>query len=116
MQFIIIIGLDVSKSGKRLKLISSFSLPLLSLPLPGNKPQEFIIVKENYSVPPVQGFTDDGWPRWYRGPPIVYIQQIIVKSAVVPWSNNLVLTDAYRGPLAEVFNIIDRLTLDKGNE
>ncbi len=93
------------------------SLPLLSLPLPGNRPQEFIIVKENYSVPPSQGFNDGSdWPRWYKGPPIAYIQQVIVKSAVVPWSKTLVLTDAYRGPLAEVFSIVDAITSEKTNE
>lgn len=98
-------------------LIFLDSLPLLSLPLPGNRPQEFIIVKENYSVPPSQGFNDGSdWPRWYKGPPIAYIQQVIVKSAVVPWSKTLVLTDAYRGPLAEVFSIVDAITSEKTNE
>ncbi|ODM95859.1 Sterol regulatory element-binding protein cleavage-activating protein [Orchesella cincta] len=92
-------------------------LPLLSLPLPGNHPQEFIIIKENYSVPPTQGFNDGSdWPRWYKGPPIAYIQQVIVKSAVVPWTENLVLTDAYRGPLAEVFSIVQSITSGKANE
>jgi len=37
----------------------------------------------------------------------VYIQQVIVKSAVVPWNSDMILTDAFRGPLAKVFIISD---------
>lgn len=43
----------------------------------------------------------------YKGPPTAFIQQVIVKSAITPWSNELLLTDAFRGPLAEVFHIVD---------
>ena len=32
-----------------------------------------------------------------------YIQQIVVKAAVVPWQPNLILMDAIRAPLGQVF-------------
>lgn len=35
--------------------------------------------------------------------PYAYIQQFVVKAAVVPWQPNLILMDAIRGPLGEVF-------------
>ncbi len=33
--------------------------------------------------------------------------QVIVKSTVAPWNNDLLLTDAFRGPLAESFKIME---------
>jgi len=74
------------------------------LPFLGNKPKEFVTPYQNFTSPPANGFDGD-WPRWYRGPPTAYIQQIIVKSAVYPWGPDMILTDAFRGPLGEVFNI-----------
>lgn len=45
---------------------------------------------------------------WARSePPFVYIQQIILRSVVLPWNKDLQLTDAYRGPLFEVFKLIE---------
>lgn len=68
-------------------------LPLANLPLPSNIPQ---IVIESDNI------TD--LPRWYSEQP-VYIQQVIMKSAVTPWTKEMQLTDAIRGPLAEVFTL-----------
>lgn len=68
-------------------------LPLVNLPLPSNIPQTFV---ENENV------TD--LPRWFPDPPI-YIQQVIMKSTVSPWTSGMQLTDAIRGPLAEVFRL-----------
>lgn len=33
--------------------------------------------------------------------------QIIVRSMVHPWVDNLVLSDAFRGPLAESFKLVE---------
>ncbi|CRK90733.1 CLUMA_CG004425, isoform A [Clunio marinus] len=45
---------------------------------------------------------------WARAePPFVYVQQIILRSAVLPWSKDLTLTDAFRGPLFEVFKLLE---------
>ncbi|XP_055613113.1 sterol regulatory element-binding protein cleavage-activating protein [Uranotaenia lowii] len=44
---------------------------------------------------------------WARIDPLLYVQQIILRSAVVPWEEDLLLTDAFRGPLYEVFKLIE---------
>lgn len=46
---------------------------------------------------------------WARIEPLLYVQQIILRTSVVPWTNrnDLQLTDAYRGPLYEVFKLIE---------
>lgn len=44
---------------------------------------------------------------WAREPPFVYVQQIILRSVVLPWDKELALTDAFRGPLFEVFKLIE---------
>lgn len=93
-----------------------FSYPLLSLPLPGNRPQYFSTPYKNYKIPfsvPNSGesntISGDGWPRWYKDSPAVFVQQILIKSSVLPWSDNLILTDAFRGPLAESFHFLEVL-------
>lgn len=40
-------------------------------------------------------------------PPHAIVQQIIVKSAVIPWESNLILMDAVRAPLAQVFSLLE---------
>ena len=43
-------------------------------------------------------------PRWLQtSKSYAYIQQIVVKAAVVPWQSNLILMDAIRAPLGQVF-------------
>ncbi|XP_053205052.1 sterol regulatory element-binding protein cleavage-activating protein-like [Panonychus citri] len=50
-------------------------------------------------------------PRWFQsGAPYAIIQQIIIKSAVIPWKNNHILMDAIRAPLAQVFPILEFLS------
>lgn len=44
---------------------------------------------------------------WARIDPLLYVQQIIMRSSVVPWEDGLQLMDAYRGPLYEVFKLIE---------
>uniref|UniRef100_T1K2T8 Sterol regulatory element-binding protein cleavage-activating protein n=1 Tax=Tetranychus urticae TaxID=32264 RepID=T1K2T8_TETUR len=52
-----------------------------------------------------------GPPRWFQsGAPYAIIQQIVIKSAVIPWKSNLILMDAIRAPLAQVFSILEFLS------
>jgi hypothetical protein len=45
---------------------------------------------------------------WARvEPPFVYVQQIILRSVVLPWKEETALTDAFRGPLFEVFKLLE---------
>lgn len=39
--------------------------------------------------------------------PALYVQQIVLRVGVVPWTEDLALTDAFRGPLYEVFNLFE---------
>ncbi|RWS31217.1 hypothetical protein B4U80_00513 [Leptotrombidium deliense] len=50
-------------------------------------------------------------PRWFQNsPPFAFVQQIIIKAAVVPWKSNLILMDAIRAPLGEVFPLVEFLS------
>lgn len=45
---------------------------------------------------------------WARlEPPFVYVQQIMLRSIVLPWNNELALADAFRGPIFEVFKLLE---------
>ena len=45
---------------------------------------------------------------WARlEPPFVYVQQIILRSVVLPWKEDNFLIDAVRGPLFEVFKLLE---------
>ena len=44
----------------------------------------------------VQSDTEDR-PRWLEKPPLGYIQQIIMKAAVHPYTEDLIRSDAFRG-------------------
>lgn len=44
---------------------------------------------------------------WANSDPFVYIQQIVLRSSVIPWKKKLLLTDAYRGPLHEIFKLLE---------
>ncbi|XP_063610066.1 sterol regulatory element-binding protein cleavage-activating protein-like isoform X2 [Penaeus indicus] len=95
--------------------IASFLIlctPLWYLPLPGYLPQEYATSPYNYSVPlpaPEGGIRLDPSPTptplWYQGPPRAYIQQIVVRSGIVPWQKGLTVSDGYRGPLSSVFHL-----------
>ncbi|KAJ4442079.1 hypothetical protein ANN_11945 [Periplaneta americana] len=79
------------------------SYPLLNLPLPGSVPQQ---VSGNSSL--LQGNGSE-LPRWLTGPPMCYVQQVVMKTSVSPWTEDLVLTDAFRAPLAEVFELLEAI-------
>ncbi|BES99776.1 cleavage-activating protein [Nesidiocoris tenuis] len=73
-------------------------IPLLHLPLPSNIPQTYV-----QSINATEEL-----PRWFSDYPI-YIQQVILKSAVSPWGDGMQVTDAIRAPLAEVFRLIEAI-------
>ncbi|CAK6978261.1 PREDICTED: sterol regulatory element-binding protein cleavage-activating protein%2C partial [Scomber scombrus] len=84
--------------------------PLLRLPLPGTGPVEFTTGVRDYSVPSHEPQGDFGErPDWYRGPPVAYIQQVLVKAAVSPWESSLVPVDMFRSPLGQVFSLLEEI-------
>jgi len=44
-------------------------------------------------------------PRWLEKQPVGFIQQIIMKAAVHPYTEDLLRNDAFRGPLATAFKL-----------
>ncbi|KAI4891929.1 hypothetical protein NFI96_021900 [Prochilodus magdalenae] len=84
--------------------------PLLKLPLPGTGPVEFTTGVKDYGVPSQEPQGDLGErPDWYRGPPVAYIQQVLVKAAVSPWDSSLVPVDVFRSPLGRVFSLLEEI-------
>lgn len=99
------------------------SYPLLNIPLPGTIPTKIILPYGDQTTPlksqTVVTNSDDistgssnasyeqpPFP-WANSDPFVYIQQIVMRSSVLPWRKNLLLTDAYRGPLHEIFKLLE---------
>ncbi|RWS16320.1 Sterol regulatory element-binding protein cleavage-activating protein-like protein [Dinothrombium tinctorium] len=65
----------------------------------------------SFTVSSNSGDSEKQEPRWYQNAaPFAFVQQIIVKSAVIPWKSNLILVDAIRAPLAEVFPLVEFLS------
>ncbi|XP_075885449.1 sterol regulatory element-binding protein cleavage-activating protein isoform X1 [Nelusetta ayraudi] len=84
--------------------------PLLRLPLPGTGPVEFTTGVRDYSVPSHEPQGDLGErPDWYQGPPVAYIQQVLVKAAVSPWDSGLVPVDVFRSPLGRAFGLLEEI-------
>ncbi|XP_064647832.1 sterol regulatory element-binding protein cleavage-activating protein-like [Lineus longissimus] len=91
--------------------------PLTNLPYPGNAPLQFETPVQGYVIPtkqsPLPGRRGNNGnpnknPLWYSGPSLGYVQQIVVKATVSPWQpNNLIPSDAFRGPLSKIFDILD---------
>ncbi|CAG4961993.1 unnamed protein product [Parnassius apollo] len=100
--------------------------PLLNVPLPGNIPtvvnlplhhnghnptdcsnknclntelQMEIIHNETQKLPYI----------WAKDKPLFYVHQIIMKIGVSPWNTNLRMWDAFRGPLQEVFRLLETI-------
>ncbi|XP_014474392.1 PREDICTED: sterol regulatory element-binding protein cleavage-activating protein [Dinoponera quadriceps] len=69
------------------------SYPLVNLPMPGNAPKTVI----NNTVVPVNDTETS----------VLYVQQVLLRVGVVPWAEDLTLMDAFRGPLYEVFNLLE---------
>ncbi|XP_054714405.1 sterol regulatory element-binding protein cleavage-activating protein-like [Uloborus diversus] len=87
--------------------------PLIHLPLLGSSSQQFSTPVQGFVAPDIvldgaENYKFSG-PRWFQGPPVGYVQQVIVKSAVSPWKSDLILTDAFRSPLSYAFHINELL-------
>jgi hypothetical protein len=54
---------------------------------------------------------------WARNqPPFIYVQQVIMRSMVLPWNQDLLLlTDAFRAPLFEVFKLLEVISNHETN-
>lgn len=50
------------------------------------------------------------YTQFNYGKPHAYVMQIIVQSAVIPWKENLILMDAIRAPIAQVFSIVEMIS------
>lgn len=74
-----------------------FSYPLLHLPLPGNLPLQIW----------GSGSNGSGLEVLAGKPPWCYVQQVVLRTAVMPWDPNLYLSDAFRAPLYEAFKLLD---------
>lgn len=92
--------------------------PLLNIPLPGNAPLQFITPVDGYTIPPPPAVLENGaaengkvkGPRWYFGSPVAYIQQIVIKAAILPWnSSRLISADLLRASLSTVFELLDHI-------
>ncbi|KAL5006353.1 hypothetical protein ScPMuIL_015159 [Solemya velum] len=89
--------------------------PLTKVPLPGNAPLEYVTPTNDYRpqywlTPPLPDDEGPKIPRWYQGPSVGYVQQIVIKSVVSPWTTkHLVPIDAFRGPLSKAFKVLDAL-------
>ncbi|XP_058065673.1 sterol regulatory element-binding protein cleavage-activating protein [Anopheles bellator] len=107
--------------------------PLLNIPLPGTIPTKVIFphtesISENLHLSNANLSTEFYNPfstlaggnmfniynismetpfPWARIDPLLYVQQIIMRTSVVPWEDDLLLTDAFRGPLYEVFKLVE---------
>lgn len=103
--------------------------PLLYVPLPGNIPTEYETPLKDYKEPlgsdtpgcRTHHVTDvTSIPRWYRGPPQGYIQQLVVKTTVSPWEpTEQDPLDALHAPLTRVFKVleeVEKLRHQHGNE
>ncbi|XP_045470595.1 sterol regulatory element-binding protein cleavage-activating protein isoform X1 [Harmonia axyridis] len=66
--------------------------PLLNFPLPGNTPIQ------------VQATNVTGNNQFQ---PFCYVQQLVLRVAVMPWESHLTLGDAFRAPLYESFKLLD---------
>lgn len=44
---------------------------------------------------------------WARNEPFIYIQQVVLRAQVVPWEQDMLMTDAFRGPLQQIFKLLE---------
>ena len=83
--------------------------PLLSIPIYIGRPATYteIVNPEGQIVPKLNLSEPQEIPNWkLRREPKAFIQQIIVKSMVHPYrKEELIKTDAFRGPLASAFKV-----------
>ncbi|XP_041365861.1 sterol regulatory element-binding protein cleavage-activating protein-like isoform X2 [Gigantopelta aegis] len=100
-------------------IIGLICYPLTNLPLPGNVPLHFEVPVNEYKNDPVSTTTtkikhvkedDTKKPRWLVGESVGFVQQIVVKATVSPWKPEILIpTDAFRGPLGKVYEILEHI-------
>nr|CAI5846666.1 unnamed protein product [Callosobruchus analis] len=66
-------------------------LPLVNFPFPGKAPQVWQAGQNSTDTPE----------------PFCYVQQVVMRVAVLPWEPDLTLGDAFRAPLYEAFQLLD---------
>lgn len=44
---------------------------------------------------------------WAHSSPMVYVQQIMLRTSVFPWTDDMNLMDAFRSPMYEVFKLLE---------
>uniref|UniRef100_A0A8D8Y4M7 Sterol regulatory element-binding protein cleavage-activating protein n=1 Tax=Cacopsylla melanoneura TaxID=428564 RepID=A0A8D8Y4M7_9HEMI len=82
--------------------------PLLHVQFQSNIPQYFL--QATY-LTPLNSTNYEEPPRWFSSDTtFCYIQQIILRGTVSPWTNDLILTDAIRAPLAESFKLVELIS------
>lgn len=101
----------------------------MNIPLPGNFPirvtnpisAESLYMKNVEDAEHEKNHLNNDWGlvnitesvppySWTGSGPHAYIQQIVMKIGVLPWNDDLYLTDAYRAPLYEIFNLLEMVT------
>ena len=80
--------------------------PLLSIPIYIGRPASHVETLDSQGqIVPKFNFSEE-IPAWKSREPEAYVQQIIVKSMVHPYKKEeLIKTDAFRGPLASAFKV-----------
>ncbi|KAI4480537.1 hypothetical protein M0804_010090 [Polistes exclamans] len=76
-----------------ISIILLFCYPLVNLPMPGNAPRMIL----NRTVESTNATEKSA----------LYVQQVVLRIGVVPWAEDLSLMDAFRGPLYEIFNLLE---------
>lgn len=99
-----------------------FSYPLINIPLPGTIPTKIVLPFEgkyslfgegekNHSLVKnifnINNISYDPSFPWAQSSPILYVQQITLRSSVLPWTEEMQLMDAFRAPLHEVFKLLE---------
>ncbi|KAK6639923.1 hypothetical protein RUM43_008200 [Polyplax serrata] len=77
------------------------SYPLINLPLPGDTPIQTITDSHNFTV--------SNNLTVFSGRPAIYIQQVVLKTGVSPWLKELIVSDAFRAPLYQVFPLLETI-------
>ncbi|XP_017472811.1 PREDICTED: sterol regulatory element-binding protein cleavage-activating protein isoform X1 [Rhagoletis zephyria] len=101
--------------------------PLINVPLPGTIPtkimlpfdghyslftetiQQNVSLVRNFFSPPITNYNysyDPPFP-WAKSSPVFYVQQIMLRTGVLPWTEDMQLMDAFRAPLYEVFKMLE---------
>lgn len=70
----------------------------------GEQNKNFSLVKNLLSM---NNLTLDTPFPWAQSSPFIYVQQIIMKSSVHPWKDELRMMDAFRGPIYQVFKLLE---------